>query len=201
MLTLVCGATLAGPAVGAGLTDRNSVRLEFLSVKEFDVVGTGCGASGTGSVTLAAPPRGVSKAFAFKVVKPKVGARDGYVRVTAVQVTGQTITVTAVADAAECAAQSTGPPAQTAWSARFDPDISFTRRVQARLRASEKKAPKLGPPKSIRLGTGDTLKGIRWKGFGGKTATAKGSSRIRPSADSARALAGSTMPAPWPPLT
>lgn len=177
MITVACVLVLAAPAPGAGLGKRNSIKVEFLSIKPFDIAGTGCGSTAAGSVTLAAPPKGVSKAFAFKIVKPKVGDRDGYVRVTAVQVFDQTITVTAVADAAECPAQASGPPAQEPWSARFAPDISFTRRVQARLRPdADKKRPKLAP-RSMRLFSGDTLRRIRWKGFGGKSAT--GTARYR----------------------
>jgi hypothetical protein len=158
---------VALPASGAKLGKSNSVPIEFLSVKPFELAGSGCGSSATGSVTLAKPPKGVSKAYAFKIVKPKVGDRDGFVRVTGVAVNDQTISVTAVAELAECTAQS----ADGSWSARFDPDISFTRRVQGRVRPDlDRKRPVLKPRK-LRIPGGGTLKGIRWKSYGGKTAS------------------------------
>jgi len=182
MLTPVCGAMLAVPALGAGLTDRNSVKIEFISEKSFRIEGTGCGASATGSVTLGTPPRGVSKAFGVKVAKPAVGQRDGYVRVTAVRVADQTVTVTATAEPGPCSADgdSSEPPARRSWSANFAPDVSFFRRVQAHLRSDAyKKRPRLKAPRSMRLFGGDTLTGIRWKGFGSKTARATARYRIR----------------------
>ena len=133
MLTLACALVLAAPAPGAKLTKRNSISVEFLVATSFQLNGVGCGATATNSVTVAKARKGVSKAFGFEVRKPKVGDTDGYVRVTAVQVSDQTTTVTAVADAAQCTAQASGPPAQEAWSATFAPDISFFRRIQARL--------------------------------------------------------------------
>ena len=168
MLTLACALVLAAPAPGATLTKRNSISAEFLVATSFELNGVGCGSTATNSVTVAKARRGVSKAFGFKVEKAKVGDTDGYVRVTAVQVSDQTTTVTAVADAAQCTAQASGPPAQEAWSATFAPDISFFRRIQVRLRPdADRKAAKLRP-RSMRIFDMDTLRRIRWKSFGGK---------------------------------
>ena len=169
------------PAPGAKLTKRNSISAEFLVATSFELNGVGCGSTATNSVTVAKARKGVSKAFGFRVRKPKVGDTDGYVRVTAVQVSDQTTTVTAVADAAQCTAQASGPPAQEAWSATFAPDISFFRRIQVRLRPdADRKAAKLRP-RSMRIFDMDTLRRIRWKSFGGKTGrgTAKYRSGVR----------------------
>ena len=181
MLTLACALVLAAPAPGATLTKRNSISAEFLVATSFELNGVGCGSTATNSVTVAKARKGVSKAFGFRVRKPKVGDTDGYVRVTAVQVSDQTTTVTAVADAAQCTAQASGPPAQEAWSATFAPDISFFRRIQVRLRPdADRKAAKLRP-RSMRIFDMDTLRRIRWKSFGGKIGrgTAKYRSGVR----------------------
>lgn len=171
MLTLACALVLAAPAPGAKLTKRNSISAEFLLATPFDLNGVGCGASATNSVTAAKPVKGVSKAFGFEVRKPKVGDREGYVRVSGVAVKDQTVTVTAVADAAQCTAQATGPPAQEAWSATFAPDISFFRRIQARVRPDVSIKRPVLKPRRLRLPGTETLKRIRWKRYGGRTAT------------------------------
>jgi hypothetical protein len=169
MLTLACAITLASPAWGAKLGKGNSVKDEFRSVTPITVNGSSCSAAGTGSTTLAPPRKGVSKAYGITVAKPKVGDldRDGFARATAVRVTDQTITVTAVvADPAQC----TVPP----WAVTFDPDIVYARRVQVRLRPDARFKPAKLRPRSMRLFDMDTLKRIRWKRFGGKTGSGSG---------------------------
>ena len=169
MLTLACAITLASPAWGAKLGKGNSVKDEFLSTRSFNVTGPRCDAAGTGSTTLAPPRKGESKAYAIRVTKPKVGDldRDGFARVTAVRVTDQTVTVTAVvADRAQC----TVP----AWTAVFDPEIDYARRVQVRLRPDARLKPAKLRPRSMRIFDADTLKRIRWKRFGGKTGSGTG---------------------------
>ena len=171
MVTLACAVLIAAPALGAKLTKRNSVSAEFLLATSFQLNGVGCGSTATNSVTAAKATRGVSKAFRFGVRKPKVGDTDGYVRVTEVAVNDQTVTVTAVADAAQCTAQAGGPPAQERWVATFAPDISFFRRIQARVRPDLLRKRPVLKPRKLRLGGTETLKRIRWKRYGGKTAS------------------------------
>ena len=67
---MACAAVLAAPAPGAKLGRTNSVKAEFRSVAPIEVQAPSCGAAGTGSVTLAPPRRGISKAYAITVAKP-----------------------------------------------------------------------------------------------------------------------------------
>lgn len=170
MLTLACAVALASPASGAKLGKGNSVKTEFRSVAPIEVQAPSCGAEGTGSITLAPPRRGVSKAFGITVAKPKVGDLDpnGFARATVVGVSDQTIAVTAVVNQP---GQCTGPGG---WKVSFEPDIVYARWVQVKLRPdADRKAAKLRP-RSMRIFGMDTLKRIRWKRFGGKTGSGTG---------------------------
>lgn len=173
MLVWLCTAVLAAPAPGARLGKSNSIKVEFRSVAPIEAEATSCGSTATGSVTLAPARRGVSKAFGITVVKPKVGDLDenDFARATSVQVSDQTITVTMVVNQPS---QCTGPGG---WKARFEPDIVYARRVQVRLRPDADRKPAKLRPRSMRIFDMDTLRGIRWKRFGGKTGS--GTARYR----------------------
>jgi hypothetical protein len=167
MLTLLCAAVLAAPAPGAGLGKTNSIKVEFRSVAPIEVQAPSCSSPATGAVTLAPPRRDVSKAFGITVLKPKVGDLDDndFARVTTVQVSDQTITVTSVVNQPSQCTGSGG------WKARFKPDIVYARRVQVRVRPDLDKKPAKLRPRSMRIFDMDTLRRIRWKRFGGKTAS------------------------------
>jgi len=176
VLGLWCVALLAPAHAGAAFTSSNSVKFTFRSLEPIEAEGTGCGSTATGTFT---PPPGrgdISDAFGLEVLQPKVGDRDSTrkARATGVGVSGSTASITMVADGAEvCSAESETselPPAQRPWSASFYPNILYDRRVHVRLRpGSRSKRGKLRP-RNMRFETGDTLRGIRWKRFGGKTA-------------------------------
>jgi hypothetical protein len=169
MLTVVCGALVAAPA-GAKLGKSNSVRAEFRSTAPIDVRAASCGAAGTGSITLAPPRRDVSEAYGITVAKPKVGDLDDndFARATQVQVSDQTIAVTAVVNQPSQCMDPGG------WRATFQPDILYARRVQVRLRPDADRKPAKLKPRSMRIFGMDTLKRIRWKRFGGKTGSGSG---------------------------
>ena len=110
-----------------------------------------------------------------------MGSESGYVRVTAVTVAGQTITITATADAARCTAEATRPPAEETWGATFPPEIRFARRVQARVDPVlifDKAKPPALRPRRVRFNPNETLRGIRWRRFGGRTARGVGRYRL-----------------------
>ena len=111
----------------------------------------------------------MSKAYGITVTKPKVGDldQDGFSRATAVGVTDQTITVTAVCRPGQCTVPG-------GWKADFDPDIVYSRRVQVKLRPDADRKPAKLKPRSMRIFGMDTLKRIRWKRFGGKTGSGTG---------------------------
>lgn len=184
MLALLSAIAVVAPALAQTLGTSNSLRQEFRSTgRSIEVSGVGCGTSSSGSLTLDKAGRGQSKAYDLRVRRPAVGNRDGFVRVTGVSVNDQTITVTAVADNAECTAEASGPPAQERWRGIFsDPDISFFRRVQVRMQRSlishEAKPPVLRP-RRMRLNFEESLRRIRWKRFGGRTATGTATYRLR----------------------
>jgi hypothetical protein len=170
MLTLACAVTLGSPAWGAKLGKGNSVRDEFRSVAPITVKGPSCGSGGSGSTTLAPARKGVSKAYGITVAKPKVGDLDenGFARVSAVRVSDQTIIVDAVVNQpSQCT--FTGE-----WTTTFDPDITYARRVQVKLRPDADRKPAKLRPRSMRIFGMDTLKRIRWKRFGGKTGSGTG---------------------------
>jgi len=180
VLGLGCAALLAPLDAGAAFTRSNSVKFTFTSLQPIEAGGIGCGSTAMGTFT---PPPGrsdISNAFGLEVLKPKVGDRDNSrtARATDVAVSGSTATITMVADGAEvCTAESETPPAQRSWSARFFPNIVYDRRIHVRLRPDEgSKRGKLRP-RDMRFRTGDTLRRIRWKRFGGKTAI--GTARYR----------------------
>ena len=173
VLTLVCAAVLATPAPGAVLGKSNSVKVEFRSVTPIDVEAPSCSSPATGSMTLAPARADVSKAFGITVAKPKVGDLDqnDFARATSVGVADQTITVTSVVNQPSQCTEAGG------WKARFVPDILYARRVQVRVRPDlDRKAAKLRP-RSFRIFDMDTLRRVRWKSFGGKTA--RGSAKYR----------------------
>ena len=180
-LTLAGALGLIGPAAAQKLGKSNSFRQEFRSTDSFNVRGVGCGNSSSDTITLPPPLKGTSSAYDIRVRSPVVGSESGYVRVTAVAVKDQSITITATADAVRCAAEASGPPAEEGWQAGFSPDIRYARRVQARvdpvLIFDQAKPPALRP-RRLRFNPNETVRGIRWKRFGGRTARGVGRYRL-----------------------
>jgi len=177
VLLVLSGVAAVAPALGQTLGASDSVREDFRStIRSIAVNGVGCGTSSTGTLTLDRPLRGQSKAYGITVRRPTVGTRDEDVRVTAVRVADQSIVVTATADPGQCTLD------EDRWSANFAADVRFARRVQARMQRSlifdEAGTPRLRPSR-IRLNPDESMRRIRWKQFGGPTATGTGTYRLR----------------------
>jgi hypothetical protein len=177
LLLVLTGVPMAAPALGQTLGPSDSVREDFRSTIRFVAVnGVGCGTSSTGTLTLDSPLRGQSKAYGITVRRPTVGDRDGGVSVTAVRVADQSVLVTATADPGQCDLD------EGRWSARFGADVSFARRVQIRMQRSlifQEAGKPLLRPSRIRLNAEESMRRIRWKHFGGPTATGTGTYRLK----------------------
>jgi len=175
-------AVIAGSAVGATLTDRNSINPAFRHSGTVTIGGTGCGSTGSAADTLPAGATGI------KVLAPKFGDRMGAARVSEVRVNGNQVSVSAVGDGPEaCDPDAEAePPATRQWSATYKVTADYRRRLRTVIRTNfTAHRPKFRlSPRTVytdRVGrTYGKVVRIKWKRFGSKRGTGSGVYKERP---------------------
>jgi hypothetical protein len=173
VLALATVSFAPSAAAASSLTARDSVLASLLARDLVEIEGVGCGVPA--SATLALP----AGAFDVQVKQPVAGARDLDAQLTGVSAQGNVVSFTAVADSARVCdpgADST-PPADRPWSAEFDVEAGFKRRVMVVLRNLHPLRGKTIAvrPRRVRIGLAGAARQIRWKRFGGRTAVGSGS--------------------------
>jgi hypothetical protein len=154
------------------LTSRNSLIASLLVNDVIDIDGVGCGVPASATLAL---PAGASDA---QVKKPSVGARDTDAQLTGVSAQGSSVTFTAVADGARVCdpAADTTPPSARSWSAQFDVQTGFKKRVAAVIfNIGQLQGKRFAVrPRQVRIGLAGAARHIRWKQFGARKAVGFG---------------------------
>jgi hypothetical protein len=192
VVSLVCLAAAGGVLAGEKLTSKNSVTYKLYTASKETFKGTNCGTTATLVKTLPTGSTGV------KVVKPKLGERDGYsaedtgTKITAIDVKDNVVTLSAIADGPWiCDPERTGVAAgqPVNWHSDYDFEANYSRRIPTVIRvyyesylsgAKWKTKPKTiqdsrkGAPKSAR----ERYVKLKWKSFGGAKAVATGIAKL-----------------------
>jgi hypothetical protein len=174
------GIALALPvsALAAALTDKNSVTPRYVTKERIGFSGVGCNVSAKDTLDL------LPGAFAVKLRSPKVGDREGDMRITAISVGRSAVTYTAVADSANvCTPGGPTPPSEQDWNESFKTDVGFALRVRTRYRLDHNYAQDklVFRPKKISIWPQFSVRHIKWKSFGGRKAVGVGRMKFRKS--------------------
>lgn len=172
-----CLLTAVGSANAATkLTSKNSVVFQLYEAARLDASGIGCGSSA--SVAFSAQ----KGAYNMKLTTPKVGEVIGVARVSAVAIVGNVVTITLVADGADICTptEPDPPPSLIPWSERFQAEVSYDFRMRVPVRSDLTRGAGTTfkiKPRTIWNGKGplgEKFYGLKWRGFGSKTAVGKG---------------------------
>ncbi len=162
-------------AVAAKLTEKNSVTARFFDKGTIFFDGKGCNVPKQSRNTVELEPGAIN----VQVVTPKVGDRNGDVRITAISVGANAVTFTAVADGPETCGPKPDhvePPSEREWAGSFPLYLRESLQLRTRYRVyfQIKEVKTVSKPSKIMLGGLGTISRIRWKSFGGRKAVGTG---------------------------
>lgn len=163
---VACFAAVTTSAFAATLTDRNSVE-HVLEVDDRVEIrgGPGCGAPATAAASAPATATDV------RVLEPKIGDRDDFVRVTDVRVDGTQIRVSAVSEDPDVCREGWD------WRGSFEVRGTYRKRIRTVLRTSTGFPRKYGvSPRTLLVSfyDNDRVVRLKWSRFGSKRATGRG---------------------------
>jgi hypothetical protein len=139
------------------------------------VTGVGCGVAATKDVPLPA-----ANATGVVVKRPKVGATTDESQITAVDVLGTTIRVTAVGAGppiCDPEADEETPPEQRPWEGAYDMDVSYRERVSVGSWSGRLRDKVRQRPSRVLIPEQSRAVGVRWQRFGGRKAVGSGTLR------------------------
>lgn len=192
LVTLVCLTAATGVLAATKLTNKNSVNYKLYTASTETFRGSNCGTTATIVKTLPTGSTGI------KVVEPKVGDRDAPTvgesgtQITAVNVSGTTITLSALADGpmiCDPALSGASPGEPFSWKSVYQFEADYSRRIPTLIRVyydsyvyGAKWATRPKMIQDSRKGTPRTVRSryvnLKWKSFGGKKAIATGKAKL-----------------------
>lgn len=162
------GLALALALAWPGVAAAGSLIARSERTGQAEIKGVGCGVAASLVLTLPA------SATAVRVREPKVGDTTSESRLTEAAVASAGVRLTAVGDGEVICdpAEGSTPPSMRPWNGLYDYGIAFRERVSARYWSGAGRLKRR--PRSVTIRFVATVRKIRWRAFGGRTAVGFG---------------------------